>query len=353
MSTETYISVVIPSYNSSTTIGKCLEAAFASDYKNFEVIVVDDYSSDASVEIIRKFPCRLVTFSEHKGTSSARNAGALTSKGEYIFFTDSDCLLNKDTLAIIDEIISKAETDVIIGGTYTKRPYDKGFFNLFQSLFVYYSETKRATQPDYLAAHAMVINSGIFRKNRGFAENFMPIIEDVEFTHRLRRAGYQLVIHPTIQVRHIFNFSMYRSLKNAVKKSLYWTIYSIGNRDLFADSGSASTELKVNVGTAFLSLLIVFFSVLAQQPSLLYPLAVLFVVNIFVSRGLIQTFYETGGMFFCVVATVYYTLCYSLAVGVGTAAGMMRCVFCCRQMIRENGKKETQRKPGAHPSERD
>ena len=47
------ISVIIPNYNGSSTIGRCLEAAFSSEYDNFEVIVTDDYSTDNSVEIIK------------------------------------------------------------------------------------------------------------------------------------------------------------------------------------------------------------------------------------------------------------------------------------------------------------
>jgi len=330
MSSEKYISVVIPNYNNSATIGNCLEAAFSSIYNNFEVVVVDDNSNDDSVEVIKKFPCRLIEFREHRGASCARNTGAFSSRGDFIFFTDSDCLLNKDTLSLINETLSITEPDVIIGGTYTKMPYDEGFFNLFQSLFVNYSETKKADTPDYLAAHAMVINTLIFRKQNGFPEDFLPIIEDVEFTHRLRREGCKLVVNPQIQVRHIFNFSFNRSLRNAVRKSMYWTIYSIGNKDLLTDSGSASTELKVNVFSAFSSLLLLTLWILSARSSFLYPIPVIFMLNLFVSRGLVKSFHETGGIFFAGLASIYYTLFYSLAVGAGTLAGIAKYFFSHR-----------------------
>lgn len=66
-----YISIVIPNYNMAATIGLCLEAAFCSDYKNFEVIVVDDHSDDDSVEIIKKFPCKLICLEARSGASKA------------------------------------------------------------------------------------------------------------------------------------------------------------------------------------------------------------------------------------------------------------------------------------------
>jgi glycosyltransferase involved in cell wall biosynthesis len=324
MSLQKYISVVIPNYNSSETIGKCLEAAFASRYSNFEVIVVDDHSEDNSVEIIKRFPCRLISLDKHCGASKARNTGALQSSGVIIFFTDSDCLLNEDTLSIINSAFSKAEPHTIVGGTYAKKPYDKGFFNLFQSLFVYYSETKNVNDPDYIAAHAMVIERETFRKSKGFPEEFLPIIEDVEFTHRLKREGCILLMNPEIQVRHIFNFSFYRSVKNAVRKSKFWVMYSMKKKDLFTDSGSSSTELKVNVASAFLSLLLMALWVLSQRIIFLYPLPFLFIFNLFVSRGLIKTFYETGGALFTAPASIYYTVFYSLSVGTGTIAGMAK-----------------------------
>jgi len=324
MSLQKYISVVIPNYNNSETIGKCLEAAFASRYRNFEVVVVDDHSEDDSVEIIKRFPCRLISLTKHYGASKARNTGAHQSSGEIIFFTDSDCLLNEDTLSIINSSFSKILPRTIVGGTYAKKPYDEGFFNLFQSLFVYYSETKNSRDPDYIAAHAMVIDRETFRNSEGFPEEFLPIIEDVEFTHRLKREGCILIMNPEIQVRHIFNFTFFRSMKNAARKSKYWVMYSMKNKDLFTDSGSSSTELKVNVASAFLSLILPVLWILSQKNIFLYPLPVLFICNLFVSRGLIKTFYETGGAIFTAPALIYYTVFYSLSVGTGTIAGMTK-----------------------------
>ena len=81
------ISVIVPNYNGGRTIGRCLEALFASSYDNFEVIVVDDCSSDGSAEIIRRFPCRPVLLDERSGASRARNIGAQNSAGEVLFLS--------------------------------------------------------------------------------------------------------------------------------------------------------------------------------------------------------------------------------------------------------------------------
>src|SRR5512134_483720 len=99
MSAEHFISVIIPVHNGGATIGKCLEAVFASRYTRFEVIVVDDRSTDNSLEIIGWYPCRVVRLEAHAGASAARNAGARQSTGNYLFFIDADCVLLENTLS--------------------------------------------------------------------------------------------------------------------------------------------------------------------------------------------------------------------------------------------------------------
>ncbi|MBI4654552.1 MAG: glycosyltransferase family 2 protein [Nitrospirae bacterium] len=324
---ERYISIIIPNYNKADTIGKCLEAVLSSRYGNFEVVVVDDHSEDNSVEIIKRFPCKLIRLEGHEGTSRARNIGALNSNGEVLFFIDADCLLKEDTLSIINRTLSTTDSNIIIGGTYTRMPYDEGFFSLFQSVFINYSETKKARNPNYIAAHAMVIDAQTFRKSGGFSEGFLPILEDVEFSHRLQRKGYRLLMNPEIQVQHIFNFSLAKSLQNAIKKSMYWTMYSLKNRDLFSDSGTASVELKVNGVSYFFSLLFLIFWIFLQKSLFLFSLPLILAFNTFINRGLLKAFYETNGIFFAVLAYLYYTMLYPLPVGTGVIAGAIRFLF--------------------------
>lgn len=334
---EKSISVVIPNYNKASTIGLCLEAAFSSKYENFEVIVVDDKSKDNSVEIIKGFPCKLICLESHSGTSKARNIGAQNSTGEFIFFTDADCLLQPDTLSIVNRTLmplprhsppgGKRGEGVVLGGTYTRIPYDRDFFSIFQSVLVHYSETKKPENPDYIAAHAMIIHKNTFSKSGGFPEDFMPILEDVEFTHRLKRSGSRLVMSPEIQVQHIFNFTLLRSLFNAYRKTTYWCTYSFGNRDILTDSGSASVELKTNVASFLLSISIFALWIPTQSPALLYLLPLLFFLNAVVNRNQLKLFYKTKGFLFAVSASCYYAFLYPIPVTIGTATGFLRHFF--------------------------
>jgi glycosyltransferase involved in cell wall biosynthesis len=318
---STRVSVVIPNYNGGATIGTCLQALFSSPYPPFEVIVVDDRSTDNSVKIIEQFPGRLVRFEQHKGASKARNTGAANSTGQVLFFIDADCVVQEETLLHVADAYEKHRNSVV-GGSYTLVAFDDTFFSTFQSVFVHYSELKNP-EPDYVASHAMVMSRELFQKSGGFPEDFMPILEDVEFSHRLKRSGVKLVMDDRILVRHIFNYDLEKSFRNAFRKSKYWTVYSLTNRDLLADSGTASVELKFTLFAACLSWILLIGFIVSFDPFYIACLILLNIMTLVISRGLIRAFFRAKGCSFVIRAALYYSLLYPLAVAAGVAVGAL------------------------------
>lgn len=89
------VSIVTPSYNSSKYIKQTIQSVLSQTYENWELIVVDDCSTDNSVEIIKEFAVnnskiRLFEFQINKGAAEARNAAISIAEGEFIAFLDSD-----------------------------------------------------------------------------------------------------------------------------------------------------------------------------------------------------------------------------------------------------------------------
>lgn len=86
------ISVIIPVYNGSRTVAETLDSVFAQTFDAYEVIVVDDASKDHSLEILETYgsQIRLVSLTENRGQSAARNLGASLAKGSYLAFLDQD-----------------------------------------------------------------------------------------------------------------------------------------------------------------------------------------------------------------------------------------------------------------------
>lgn len=120
------VSVIIPMYNAEKYIGECLDSLLAQTFQNFEVIIVDDCSTDNSVAIVEsyapKFNGRLTLAHMEKNTGGCalpRNKGFSFSHGEYIQFVDSDDTLTKTALEEMYSLAKDYDADVV----YCERYY--------------------------------------------------------------------------------------------------------------------------------------------------------------------------------------------------------------------------------------
>ena len=117
---EKLISVIIPAHNTAHYIGRAIRSVLAQTYRNFEIIVVDDCSSDNLAEVIAQFNDKHIHYIRHeinRGGSAARNTGLNIAKGEYIAFLDSDDEWFADKLQKQLDLFQKSPNDV--GMVYT------------------------------------------------------------------------------------------------------------------------------------------------------------------------------------------------------------------------------------------
>jgi len=105
------VSIVIPTFNSEKTIGKCLESIRDQTYKNVEIIVVDKFSEDKTVEIAKSYGARIIQ--DYGERARAKNIGLKHAKGKYVLFVDSDMELSKN---VAKECVELMEKDNKIGG---------------------------------------------------------------------------------------------------------------------------------------------------------------------------------------------------------------------------------------------
>ncbi|MCC7354413.1 MAG: glycosyltransferase [Anaerolineae bacterium] len=111
-----FVSIVIPAYNAAGTIRLCLDAILKSDYPRdrFEVIVVDNNSTDDTPEIVSQYPVRLFYEREIQGPHAATNTGVRQAQGEIIVFTDSDCVPEPGWLRAL--VAPFADPEVVAAG---------------------------------------------------------------------------------------------------------------------------------------------------------------------------------------------------------------------------------------------
>ena len=130
------ISIIIPCFNSEQFIVRAIESVLKQTYKNYEIIVVDNNSSDNTTGIIydymKRCPNKIKVLHEYKkGAPAARNKGLYEAKGEWIQFLDSDDELLPDKLKQQIEVADSSEADVVTGSSYIYKVFNN---KLYKSL---------------------------------------------------------------------------------------------------------------------------------------------------------------------------------------------------------------------------
>lgn len=327
------VSVVIPVYNGALTMPAVLEALDKSIFQDFETLLIHDFSTDNTsgvlADLARRYQFRLFEFPDNRGVSKARNTGAKEARGEIILFIDADCIVLPETIGLCVEQLRTGDS-VCVGGAYTRAAWDKDFYSNFQSLYVHYVETKTES-PDYIATHCMAIFKRTFEEFGGFLEDYFighaASVEDVELSHRLTAAGHHISRPYGIEVQHMFNFGLKKSLKNAIKKSKYWTMYSIYNKDITKDSGAASYELKINVLTQVVNVPLLLGAVALKMWWLFMPIGVFLALNLATNLRLLRLMRQERGWIFLLKAMAYYFFVYPYAVAYGASVGIVKYIL--------------------------
>lgn len=116
---EPLVSVIIPNYNQERYVGETIESVLSQTYRNFELIIVDDGSTDKSLEILREYEKKddrvIILTQENMNASVARNKGIEHSKGDYFYFMDSDDTMYPDGLEALVKAAEKYDADLVIG----------------------------------------------------------------------------------------------------------------------------------------------------------------------------------------------------------------------------------------------
>jgi GT2 family glycosyltransferase len=197
-----HITIIVCTYNGSATIKKCLESILKINYPHYDVVVVNDGSTDNTEEIIKTFPVKLITTSNH-GLSNARNRGMYNAIGEIIAYIDDDAFADPDWLKYLAYEFNNS-THSCIGGPNIS-PTDSEFIS-----------TCVANAPggpvhvmlsDEIAEHVPGCNMS-FRKIDlqnigGFDPTFRSAGDDVDVCWRIQEAGGTIGFHPSALVWHL------------------------------------------------------------------------------------------------------------------------------------------------------
>ncbi len=253
MKTKTFVSVVVCTYNGSEKIDPCLKSLLKQNYEDFEIIVVDDGSTDNVASIIKKYPVKLYRYTQNKGLSAARNVGIKHAKGEIIAFTDDDCIADIYWLSALVKGYTNEEI-AGVGGIVQVNNKENSIFaqfvrernplgpmtdellvsnNIFYRFHLYIKNMynniliSKPTRAYSLIGANMSFRKDILAENNGFDELFTFGADEEDLCKRIHKNNKAVLLYvPDAIISHHFDVSM----KGILKKNY---AYGIGSARMF------------------------------------------------------------------------------------------------------------------------
>lgn len=231
------VSIVIPTYNRKDDLIECLESVTNLDYLEYEVIVVDNASTDGTYAAVRKkFPrFRIITNKENSGVSGGRNIGlrSVDSCSEYILFLDHDVVLSTNLLSeLLKVIVTSSKVGIVTPKIYyyshKKIIWSAGTSINLVSGRVSFNGGNEVDRGQFdkirdvqVAPAVILVKRGVIEKIGGFDEIYFATYEDTDFCFRARKSGYRIVYVPGTWAYHKIPLDWPESMNRLLSRAYY------------------------------------------------------------------------------------------------------------------------------------
>jgi glycosyltransferase involved in cell wall biosynthesis len=204
------VSIIIPAYNEEENIALCLGSIFNMDYPDemFEVIVVDNGSTDKTVEVAEKFKVTLIV-DDAKNVSGLRNLGVQVAKGKILAFVDADCIVAREWLKNAEPYFDN--TGISAWGAPPIPPENATWVQ--KAWFVVRKKEQAVQDVGWMESMNLLVRKKIFQDVGGFDESLITC-EDVDLCYRLATKG-RIVSDERLSVIHLGEAA---TIKEFVKK---------------------------------------------------------------------------------------------------------------------------------------
>ena len=245
------LSIVIPVHNGENDLECCLRRLRESRGSDFEIIVVDDASTDNSAAIAVRFGARVIATPNTvaRGPASARNDGAREARSALVFFLDADVALHPDALT---KALARFDADpglTALFGSYDDEPASPGLVSRFRNLLHHFTHQQGRFEANVRPARTFWTGCGAIRREAfleagGFDPRLYnrPAIEDIELGYRLTRSGHRIVLARDVLGTHLKHWTISNVIKTDVfQRGVPWML-------LIKRSGVAESDLNVRPG---------------------------------------------------------------------------------------------------------
>jgi glycosyltransferase involved in cell wall biosynthesis len=243
------LSVVVPVRNGGRDFGHCLQRLRGSTIDDFELIVVDDGSTDDSAARALGAGATLLRLPSPRGPAAARNVGAQAASSPLIFFLDADVAVHRETLM---RALVRFERDPSLSalfGSYDDSPAAPGIVSQYRNLLHHFVHQQGAFRDEVRQAHTFWTGCGVIRRSLfleygGFDPRLYPrpAIEDIELGYRLTRAGHRIALARDVLATHMKRWTLPEMIRTDIfRRGVPWML-------LIKRYGAIETDLNVKLG---------------------------------------------------------------------------------------------------------
>lgn len=277
-----YISVIVPVYNGRDFLTKCLDALFSSSYRDFEVLVVNDCSTDDSPEIAADKGARVISTSRRSGPGAARNLAAERAVGEILMFVDADVVVKSDTLERIASRFKDQPGISALFGSYDDEPAEKNFLSQYKNLQHHFVHQHSNSDASTFWSGLGAMRRAVFLQHHGFDHKKFsePSIEDIDLGSRLRVAGQAILLDRDIQAKHLKKWTVRSHLRTEIFcRALPWSRLIIEREVMINDMNLKTSDrisaVLVGLSLASLPLMLIRLEFLLLTVGLMLAVAIL------------------------------------------------------------------------------
>lgn len=207
------ISVIVCVYNGEDRIAAALDSLQDLDYPAYEVIVVDDGSTDATRSVVASYPYVKLVAGEHAGLSVARNTGAAVAQGEILAYTDDDCEVDRQWLYWLAKGYAEHGWDACGGPNIPPEPFEEDEAVVAAAPGAPSHVMLDDQRAEHIPGCNLSVTKQAFERIGGFRATYRVAGDDVDFCWRLEAAGLRIGFHGAAFVWHRRRTSLMRYFK--------------------------------------------------------------------------------------------------------------------------------------------
>lgn len=209
-------SVIIPTYNRCQQLQATLKSISNQSFKDFEIIVVNDGSTDDTASYLNSIQENNfnVIHQINRGPAAARNAGIKIAKGDFIVFTDDDCIVPENWLSDFDRVFSESNADVVAGFVQNA---SRSVFSAISQYIINYSVAylyRKHTNTSFFTSNNIAYRKDVLQSMGGFDERFKNAGgEERLLNFKLVLSGKKIIFNPETKIKHFHKLDFLSFIK--------------------------------------------------------------------------------------------------------------------------------------------